>query len=180
MGGPSCAMPRVDAIWFNPTYQRLFASLQEAEEQREFCRHDLQHFLDVARVCWIALLEDGARERLSISRDVVYAAALLHDIGRAVEYETGEDHDAAGARIAGEILEELDADVEFSLTERALIAYAVGAHRSRAAKTASDARASALAAALRFADKASRPCYACPARQRCNWPDEKINHRIAW
>lgn len=189
MGLPSGSSPRVDAVWRHPVYRRLLASLQRAEAAREFCRHDLQHVLDVARVCWIMLLEDGEARELGISRDVVYAAALLHDIGRAVEYETGESHDVAGTRIAAEILGTVEPDSRFSPDECSQILTAIACHRTHTGSTgaavdlsgaSADARARALAASLRRADKAVRACFACPARPRCNWPDEKKNLAIRW
>ena len=38
----------------------------------------MRHFLDVARLAWIAGLEQG----LGLDKEIVYAAALLHDIGK--------------------------------------------------------------------------------------------------
>ena len=69
-------MSRVNRIWNHPLYQTHLHQLLEAEEEREFCRHTVEHFLDVARLTYIFVLEAG----LSVSREVIYAAALLHDI----------------------------------------------------------------------------------------------------
>ena len=71
-----------------------------------------------------------------MSKDVVYAAALLHDVGRAEQYATGEDHDVAGARIAGEILKGLPASLQFDAAERSAILAAVAGHRGPAASEA--------------------------------------------
>lgn len=177
---PSRAMPRVDAVWNHPLYRDRYDALQRAERDRVFCQHDLQHFLDVARIAWTVMLEDEAGVSPLISRDVVYAAALLHDIGRADEYETGESHDVAGERIAAEILGTVEGDKRFSSAERAQILAAVAHHRSSSAASDGAPGAGALATALRYADKASRACYACPARTACNWPDEKKNLTITW
>ncbi len=43
-----------------------------------YCRHGLEHLLDVARISYIQVLEDG----LDYDENVLYAAALLHDIGK--------------------------------------------------------------------------------------------------
>ena len=67
---------RADRIWRHPVYQEHFLQLQKAERTREFCRHTLAHFLDVARIAHIWNLEYG----LGIPKDILYAAALLHDI----------------------------------------------------------------------------------------------------
>ncbi len=58
-----------------------------AEEGRRFCHHDMGHFLDVARLAMIFNLQQG----LSVSKEMIYAAALLHDIGRWNSMRTGTD-----------------------------------------------------------------------------------------
>ena len=207
----SRALPRVDAVWNHPVYQERYRALQRAERDRAFCSHDLQHFLDVARIAWTVLLERGVAapyaDALSggdaadggvmvvdaaadaqcpkVARDVVYAAALLHDIGRADEYEGGEPHDIAGPRIAAEILGTVEQDKRFSSGECEQVLAAIAHHRTSAgcaggASAEGVCSAGALADALRYADKAARACYACPARGLCNWPDGKKNLTITW
>lgn len=202
----SRAMPRVDAIWNHPIYQERYRALQRAERDRVFCGHGLQHFLDVARIAWTVLLERGvaashadalsdcdAADRSAaevgaevdarspkVARDVVYAAALLHDMGRADEYETGESHDIAGTRIAAEILGTVEQDKRFSSSECEQILAAIAHHRTSSGYAPDASGAGALGEALRYADKAARACYACPARELCNWPDGKKNLTIAW
>ena len=61
--------------------------------------HDAGH---VFRVLDHALLL--SRGEKNIDRNVLIAAALLHDIGRKEQYETGEDHAIAGARKAYDYL----------------------------------------------------------------------------
>ena len=75
-------MDRINAIWNHPLYQQNLSELLNLESDRIFCRHTPEHFLDVARLTWIYILE----ERLDFSREIVYSAALLHDIGRARQY----------------------------------------------------------------------------------------------
>ena len=160
-------MPRVEAIWNHPLYQRELGRIEEAERDRIFCRHDLAHLLDVARVAWIQVMEEG----LGIPRDLVYAAALLHDIGRGEQYAGGDPHDVAGERIASAILSGLPQGASFDGAERAAILDAVRGHRGR------DAEAP-LTRAISRADKASRPCLACPAAPACKWPEGKKNLEI--
>lgn len=160
-------MARVDAIWRHPVYQEQLKRIDELELDRAFCRHGLPHLLDVARIMWIDALEEGLADELT--RDVVYAAALLHDIGRATQYEMEEPHDIAGVRIARSIMGTVEDGCAFSPAEQDLIAGAIGAHRDGA-----DA-ASPLARLLYRADKLSRPCFACTARPECNWPEEQQN-----
>ncbi len=183
-------MERVDAILGHPLYCRELAVIEEAECDRRFCRHGLTHLLDVARVAWILVLE----EELELERDLVYAAALLHDIGRGMQYSRGVSHDVAGVEIAREILGTVEPDRRFSSSERCAILAAVRGHRGasdelepacagadRAGASRADAvhadvdRAADLARVIRTADHASRACFACAARGECYWPDEKKN-----
>lgn len=121
-------MERVEAIRNNPLFRASMERIERAEAEREFCRHGMSHVLDVARIAWITALE----RRCRVPKDVVYAAALLHDVGRAEQYATGEDHDVAGARIAGEILKGLPASLQFDAAERSAILAAVAGHRGPA------------------------------------------------
>ena len=103
-------MKRIDQILSHPVFQEQFALLQEAEKDRIFCRHTMEHFLDVARLMYIYNLEDQA----GFSKEMIYAAGLLHDIGRYEQMEKGTPHHLAGARLAERIL----TDCDFSLTEQ--------------------------------------------------------------
>lgn len=176
------SMERADAILGHPMFCRELAAIEEAERDRRFCRHGLAHLLDVARVAWILVLE----EELELECDLVYAAALLHDIGRGMQYSRGVSHDEAGVEIAREILGTVEADRRFSSSERCAILAAVRGHRGAAdqgepafadadcAEAEAD-RSAALARVIRVADHASRACFACPVREECYWPDEKKN-----
>lgn len=173
-------MERVDAILAHPVFCRELAAIEEAERDRRFCRHGLAHLLDVARVAWILVLEEG----LEFERDLVYAAALLHDIGRGMQYSRGVSHDVAGVEIAREILGTVEPDRRFSSSEQCAILAAVRGHRGASGRgepacvdadcTEAD-HSAALARVIRVADHASRACFACPARGECYWPDEKKN-----
>ena len=72
-------------ILHNPRYRECVEKNRKYEEERIFCRHDMSHFLDVARLSWIENLEKG----LGIEKELIYAAALLHDCGRFRQYEDG-------------------------------------------------------------------------------------------
>ena len=161
-------MKRADAIGRNPVFRGHLGRIDAAEEDRAFCRHGLPHLLDVARIAWILNLE----RTCGLRKDVVYAAALLHDIGRSEQYATGEDHDVAGVRIAGEVLDDLPEALRFDPLERASILAAVARHR-----TARDDEweGEVLIPLIEQADHLSRPCYACAAREACYWPRERKN-----
>ena len=159
-------MPRVDAVWASEGFQVRYRRIRELERSRPYCGHGLDHLLDVARLMWVRVLEDGP----ALDRELVYAAALLHDIGRADEYLSGEPHDAAGARAAREILESLPEGTRFPPADVDAICAAVRAHRS--------AGGGPLAELLRACDRLSRECLDCPSRAGCKWPDGKKNLTI--
>lgn len=120
-------MDRVNQIWKHPLYQTELHKLQLLEADREFCRHTPEHFLDVARLAYIRALE----ENYSVSKELIYCTALLHDIGRARQYEDGTPHDEAGAVIAEQILKELG----FSPEEIQAIVSAIRGHRAETNQT---------------------------------------------
>lgn len=156
-------MKRVNAIVHHPVFAARLKRLEELEAERVFCRHDLTHLLDVARLMWIDVLEG----QLPLDREVVYAAALLHDIGRTDQIERGVPHDRAGADLAARILPEAG----FSPEEIRLVLQAIRGHRSGGSEDT-------LGKLLYRADKASRVCWRCGAAGRCNWSDEKKNREL--
>lgn len=114
-------MKRVNAIYRHPLYQTYYRRLEEAEQGRIFCRHQMTHLLDVARIAYIRSLEEG----LGLDREVIYAAAVLHDIGKVLQYEEGIPHEITGEKIAAEILDGLAGENAFSETEKAMILTAI-------------------------------------------------------
>lgn len=160
-------MNRVNQILFHPRYRQALEQTEILEQDRKFCRHGIAHFLDVARLAYIHSLEEG----LDVDKDVIYAAALLHDIGRYQQYERGIPHERASADLAGEILPQCS----FSEKERVQIQEAISGHRRQ---EDGEKDASALGGLLYRADKMSRNCFACPAREECNWPEDKMNMEI--
>ncbi|MGN0185906.1 MAG: HD domain-containing protein [Aristaeellaceae bacterium] len=160
-------MKRVNAILRHPLFEEKLRLLDELEAERTFCRHDLTHLMDVARLMWIDVLEQG----LAIDRDVVYAAALLHDLGRTEQIQHGIPHEQASAALAESILP----DAGFAADEIEIVIAAIRSHRGSAP---ADAR-NALGEILYRADKACRLCWRCDARGACNWPEERKNAGIA-
>ena len=152
-------LQRARCIWAHPLYQQEYQRLQTLERGRAYCRHDLYHFLDVARQCQIAVLE----QQLPIAKDVVYAAALLHDLGKGLQYAEQIPHHEASAALARKILPECG----YLPSEIAQITHAILLHRQKTDDT------QPLAALLYQADKQTRLCFCCTASADCNWPDEK-------
>ena len=161
-------MKRVNAIFRHPLYQTYYRQLEEAEQGRIFCRHQMTHLLDVARIAYIRSLEEG----LGLDREVIYAAAVLHDIGKVLQYEEGIPHEITGEKIAAEILDGLAGENAFSETEKAMILTAIRGHRKLRDEP------EVLERLLYESDKASRMCFACPAEPQCDWNEEKKNKEI--
>ena len=158
------AIKRVNRILEHPLYTKEYDHLQFLEKDREFCRHTMEHFLDVARAGWIMNLE----EDLGLSKEVMYAAGLLHDIGKGRQYEFGSPHNEAGAEIAEVIL----TDCDFTEEERNIITKAILLHRKPVEAD------HPLIKVLYMADKKTRLCFSCPAEPGCNWSEEKKNRLI--
>ena len=161
-------MDRVNAIWNHPLYQEYYRRLERMEESRIFCRHQMPHLLDVARIARIRSLEAG----MELDADVIYAAAILHDIGKSLQYEEKIPHETAGVRIAGEILDSLDGEAAFTEEEKRMILTAIRGHR----RLRQDPEP--LERLLYESDKASRMCLVCPAERMCDWSEEKKNMEI--
>ena len=160
-------MERVNAICRHKLWRESVDEIARLERDRVFCRHDRAHFLDVARLMYIYNLEDQA----GFSREMIYAAGLLHDIGRYEQMEKGTPHHLAGARLAELIL----TDCDFSLNEQEPILAAIRSHRVK-----DTAETPLFSRYLYRADKQSRNCFSCPARAACNWPEEKMNLTIRY
>lgn len=160
-------MPRVNAILKNTHYKNNLQKLTVLEQNRKFCKHNIEHFLDTARLMYLISFE----ENLSIDKEIIYATALLHDIGRTDEYDCGIPHDKASADFAGKILP----DCGFSDIETDMITSAILVHRE-----AFDSKdeSSKLGKLLYRADKLSRNCFACDAENECYWSKAKKNFGI--
>lgn len=167
-------MDRVNAIIRHPLYQKYYEKLMTCEQDRIFCRHQIEHLLDVARIAYIQNLE----QNLGFHKDVIYAAAILHDIGKFEQYKNQTPHEIAGEKVAWQILRDLneqyadDISMQFSEEEIALILSAIRNHRRVA-----DAKLP-LDHLLYVSDKLSRNCFSCPAKAQCNWSEEKKNRGV--
>lgn len=158
-------MDRVNRILRHEVFQQHMRENEAAERDRVFCRHDMAHFLDVARIAMILNLQEG----VGLSKDMIYGAALLHDIGRHEQYKNGTPHETASARIAPDIL----AACGYAPKEIQEITEAIALHRDSATVKRHD-----LAGILYRADKASRACFVCKASGQCNWKEDRKNLEI--
>lgn len=155
-------MERVNKICSHPLWKESAAKIQELEQDRVFCRHTIAHFQDVARIAYIENLEQQA----GLSKELIYAAAMLHDIGRHLQYLKGIPHDEGSAMLAEKILK----DCEFDKLEQEEILSAIRQHRTAETKMKKD-----LAGMIYRADKKSRSCLFCDVCKECNWSEEKKN-----
>lgn len=158
---------RINKILNNNMYQEYINQISNHESQRLFCKHDLSHYLNTARIGYIINLERD----LKISKDIIYAAALLHDIGRFQQYESNIPHELASASLCIDILKEADYNQE----EIDIIKRAILSHRDSYIKNNDN-----LSDILYLADKLSRECFQCKVSSLCNWPDEKKNINITY
>lgn len=160
-------MERITNILNHDLFCYHLARNEEAEKDRIFCRHDLAHFFDVARIGTLMDLEDES----GIGKELIYAAALLHDLGKHMQYEDKIPHELAGAPIAAAILK----DSGFDEDEIKIITEAILSHRNSSVQ-----KEHTLSGILYRADKASRTCFHCPARKECDWDEEKKNHILRY
>lgn len=155
-------MDNVNKILNNEYYKKLLLELRDLEKDREFCNHTIEHFLDVARIAYITVLEKS----LNYSKEVIYAIALLHDIGRVLEYKENIEHHKASADIAKEMLK----DTTFLKEERDLIIKCIKEHRGDSLDE--------LSTIIYISDKLSRNCFSCKVYSDCYWDESKKNKEI--
>jgi len=151
----------------HPLFIEHYNKIAQDEKNRPFCRHDISHFLDVARIAMII----NIKENYAIAETLIYAAGLLHDIGRHKQYHEGIDHAQASAKIAKKIL----IDCSFSDKDIDIITDAISTHRTMAI-----ANEGSLRGLIYRADKMSRNCFFCEAADKCNWPQEKKRTTIIY
>ncbi len=165
-------MERVEKIRMHPLYVKHQKRIDELEVNRIFCCHGVNHSLDVARILYILALEQG----LSYEKDIIYATALLHDLGRGLEYEKSMSHHEMGANLAKQILCECD----FSDEEIVLITETIARHRTGEAKQENAKQQRLFCELFYQADKMSRNCFDCEASDACYWEEEKRNLKIRY
>ena len=146
-------MERINKILNNSKYKDYLNRNSFCEKDRVFCKHNLEHFLDVSRIAYIMVLE----ENMNVPKEIIYA------IGRWVEYEGGEKHNKASYKMSLDILKECD----FNKEEIDIILSGILNHRN--------SEAEGLDKIIYLADKKSRSCFLCNAEKLCKWSKEKKN-----
>ena len=158
-------MKNTNIILNHPLTQELYEKLDEFEQKRIYCIHDLTHSLAVARICYILNLENN----LAIDKDLIYSTAILHDLGRVYEYENIKDHHIASVEIAKEILE----TTAFSRAQKEKIINAIKNHRNKD-------QDNSFNDIFYKADKLSRDCFNCKSQSSCRWSKEKMNLELVY
>jgi len=158
-------MERVNKIKSHPLFLWHMEQNRVSEADRQFCKHDLAHALDVARIAYVINLEDA----LNLPKERIYATALLHDITKWKQHKDGTPHNESAMEPAAQIL----LDCDFSDAEIASICNAIFQHRSPPEDATPFSR-------LFFrADKLSRACYACVVSTDCKWTDTQKNQLLS-
>lgn len=157
-------MDKVNEILNNKDYRIFLEELSELEKERVFCNHTIEHFLDVSRIAYIRVLEEG----LKYSKEVIYAIGLLHDIGRVLEYKEEIPHHEGSVIIAKDILKE----TSFTKEEKDEILKGIENHRKDSVDE--------LSRIIYESDKLSRNCFSCKAEKDCYWSKEKKNFKIKY
>jgi len=148
-------MARINQLLDHEDYSCHIEKIEGLEKERRFCKHGFEHGLSVARVAYAYMLEKGEQ---ILPKEVVYAAAFLHDIGRWVEYQTGEDHAEVSARLALPLLE----TCQFSSEDIQVILQGIREHRRQP-----EEGLTLLGEVLARADDWARDCRHCSAQTKC-------------
>ena len=156
---------RLEGILNHPLFVTNLKRIDAFEKSSKYCRHGMVHLLDTARIAYILNLENG----LGISKEIIYAAGILHDVGKINQYTQGFEHHVVGAAISRIILK----DTGFIDSEIELITHAILSHRDARVKTEASLRG-----IIYRADKLSRPCFTCKAEKKCDWNPEKKNRLL--
>ncbi len=157
-------MDRVNAIINSKEFKKYLKKIKACEKNRKFCKHNMTHFMNVARIAYIFALEEG----IKIDKEIIYTIALLHDIGRFVQYEDKIPHERASVDLADDILIKCGYD----LIETSIILSCIFNHRNKNNPKGS------LEEIIYRADKCSRPCYKCKYKKECDWDSKKKNLKI--
>lgn len=162
-------MEYVARLLSDKEYRQKLLRLEQLEAERIYCRHNMTHFMDVARLAQIRNLE----LKLNQDKEMIYLYALLHDMGRVAEYEQGISHAQASADYAGEILMRIG----YRKDKVSVIQNAILHHRGFLEESGEEAIFDGL---MHWADKASRMCFTCPAQASCKWSEEQKNQAEQW
>ncbi len=160
-------MKNFQKILIHNTFLTYLREIEEVEKDREYCLHNLTHLLDVARYAYIKNLEEG----YGLSQDVIYGAALLHDVGKVLQYREKIPHEITGAKECEEILLECGyEEKEIQEIRKSILHHRKG----------DDPEENPLSMLLYEADKKTRLCMYCKQKDTCKWTAEDKNQTIIY
>lgn len=148
-------MKKVNEILKNNIFKEKIDLIDFKEKDREFCKHGMDHLLAVARIA--VILNDN-----KLDNELIYAIALLHDIGKSVN---SLDHEILGEKIAKDILK----DTSFNIEEKGIILEGIRNHK----KGQSD-----YSKLISKADTLSRNCFLCKKQDECKWEENRKNKEL--
>lgn len=128
-------MKRIGLLLQDSLYNEYLQRNVLEEMEHQFCRHDINHLFAVAQMTFSLMLnnndgeiflEETGTDSQAAAKEVIYAAGLLHDIGKWKEYRDGEDSAACSARLSRAILPR----ALFTPDEIAIICRAIGEQRN--------------------------------------------------
>jgi uncharacterized protein len=160
-------MERITKIITDTKFKKHLKKIKKLEKKRKFCKHNMLHLLDVARIAYILNLEND----LNINKELIYATALLHDIGKWKQYKHSIPHEKASAKLCVPILKRNYFDED----EIESIRIAILNHRNSNIKNSKT-----LSGIIYTADKLSRKCYICKVNKDCSWSKSKKNNLIIY
>ncbi len=176
-------MKYLNRLIHHESYRAVYQQLVELEEDRMYCKHDMNHFLDVARLAANINME----KNLQVDLEMIYLCAFLHDIGRGINDKKQISHSQASANLAREILLHID----YPTQQMETILYAITRHGTRGNVdlllqneymagffTAGDDVPGKLTFLLQTADQLSRSCYLCPVEASCKWKEQEKIKKI--
>ena len=178
-------MKYTDLVLKHPIFTEFVEEIHMAEAFRIYCGHEIDHAMEVARLSWIYYLEESLKEGelqgwssdLEETKDLFYVAALLHDIGRVAQYETGVHHAIAGIKPAKQILADIQAPLEWVDQ----ILEVIAEHSDKTAQPSDKATGypvKNLQYYIAKADHDCRLCFSCLAADSCKWTQEQRNQTI--
>lgn len=157
----------------NKEYKFYIEKINELEKDRIYCGHGLNHFFTVAKICIVLARECG----IDVDEDIVYGAALLHDLGR---YDINTDnHEVVSCKLAEKILPECGYEPIKILEIVDLITSHRGRYFISEILQLRKTKQLDLKECFKVADQISRKCFECRAIDSCKWKEEeKIKFEI--
>ena len=74
-------MKRVQDIYRHPYFQKCLENNRKAEESRVFCRHDMGHFMDVARLAYVFSMERGYQ----LEKEEIYSEQFVEMVKKEMD-----------------------------------------------------------------------------------------------